>query len=496
MKAINDALAFRATSLTNEADAALSILEGPLMEGLAIVGERFSAGRVFLPQVLKSAQVMKQASALLEPRIQRSMKTKAGAPVRRPRMLLATVKGDVHDIGKNIVATVMRCNGWEITDLGVMVDSTTIIEAAKRESVDLIGLSGLITPSLAEMERVAERMEAEGFNIPLVVGGAAVSDLHTAIKIAPKYSGTVACGGDASGMPTLCTSLIRKNLARVTATRIANEQEHLRVTYQQSRLPQRTIDAAREAAQAHRLTCHAAPTPRAPGVHRFRDIPLSALTPLISWPMFLSAFGFRSLEQRQTEEAKKLLADAQNFLNALPLSGGETLHVHGVSGVFPAGSENETIFTTFNGETASIDTARQLGEKEAGRCIADDILPGTTAPLPDWIGMQVVCAGNGLDEIRTALRATHDDYHALIADLLATRLAEAGAEWVHQQTVEQVWGGKDLGIRPAPGYPACPDHALKRIIFNALDAEAATGARLTESHMMVPEASTCAFIIR
>lgn len=493
---VNDALALRATSLTNEADAALAILEGPLMNGLAVIGERFSTGRVFLPQVLKSAQVMKQASALLEPRIQHSLRTKSGTPVQRPHMLLATVKGDVHDIGKNIVATVMRCNGWDITDLGVMVDGSKIIETAKQKSVDLIGLSGLITPSLAEMENVAERMENEGFRIPLVVGGAAVSELHTAIKIAPKYSGTVACGGDASGMPTLCASLVRKNLSRVTAVRIADEQEKLRKTYQQSRLPQRTVAEARKAARTHRAVRQAAPAPLSPGVHRFRNIPLNELTPLISWPMFLAAFGFRTREQRQTEAAKKLLADAQTFLDSLPLPGGETLRVHGVSGLFPGGAENETIFTTFNGKTVPIQTARQLGEKADGHCIADNVLPGTTSPLPDWIGMQAVCAGNGLDEIRAALRTTHDDYHALIAELLATRLAEAGAEWIHRKTVKEYWGGKNLGIRPAPGYPACPDHALKRIIFDALDAEAATGARLTESHMMVPEASTCAFIIR
>jgi len=492
---IDAAIAGRHATGGSEAEAALSILEGPLMEGLGIVGERFSSGTVFLPQVLKSAQIMRQASEQLEPRIRRATTGASAGRARRPHLLLATVKGDVHDIGKNIVATVMRCNGWTVTDLGVMVPADRIIETAKRESADLIGLSGLITPSLEEMTHVAEAMEAEKLTVPLIVGGAAVSDLHTALKIAPAYSGVVACGGDASSMPTLCNALVRQPQARVTAARIIEKQEALRFSHSQGTTPMLSLDVARERAQARRARVRPAPAPTHPGVHRFHDIPLQTLAPLIAWPAFLAAFGFRSNRQRECNEARTLLADAQAFLNALPLPEGETLRVRGVSGIFPAGSEQETLFISVQNRVIPLTMARACGEADAGRCVVDDVLP-CSEPFRDWIGLQVVCAGNGLDAIQQTLLSQHDAYHSLIAALLATRLAEAATEWVHRQTVAHYWGGEGLGIRPAPGYPACPDHALKRVIFDALDAEAATGARLTETHMMIPEASTCAFIIR
>lgn len=485
-------------------EAALSILEGPLMAGLAQVGERFGAGILFLPQVLKSAQVMKQASAILEPFINASASPSASCAccsghspqaTKRLHMLMATVKGDVHDIGKNIVATVMRCNGWDVTDLGVMVEGERIIDYVKNHPVDLIGLSGLITPSLAEMEHVAESLEREGLKIPLVVGGAAVSDIHTAVKIAPHYSGVVACGGDASSMPGLCASLVRENVARATAAKLFEKQEQLRREFGKSREPQLTLEEARERAPKKNWAEAVISLPRDPSVHVFRDIPLRELVPLITWGNFLRTFGFRTAEAQQSAEARQLLADARNFLNSLPLKGTETLHVHGVSGIFPAYAENELIHVTFDEQTVPLQMVRALEKSGDGYCVADYVAP-QEAKRNDWIGMQAVCAGNGLEGIHEALRASHDDYHSLMADMLATRLAEAGAEWLHRKTVEDYWGGEGLGIRPAPGYPSCPDHALKRVIFRALDAERAIDAHLTESAMMVPEASTCAFIIR
>ena len=499
-------LALDALRQTGQRDpeAALSILEGPLMTGLAQVGERFGAGRLFLPQVLKSAQVMKQASAILEPFIHAEDAQSASCaccsgqelPVtKRPQMLMATVKGDVHDIGKNIVATVMRCNGWNVTDLGVMVEGERIIDYVKNHPVDLIGLSGLITPSLVEMEHVAESLEREGLKIPLVVGGAAVTDIHTAVKIAPHYSGVVACGGDASSMPGLCASLVREGVARATAAKIFEEQERLRCEFGKSREPQLTIEEARARAPKKNWAEAITLLPRDASVHVFRDIPLRELIPLITWGNFLRTFGFRTAEAQQSAEALQLLSDAHDFLNSLPLKGTETLHVHGVSGIFPAYAENELLYVTFKGQTVPLQMVRALEQSGNGRCVADFVAPKESGQS-DWIGMQAVCAGNGLVGIHEALRASHDDYRSLIADMLATRLAEAGAEWVHRKTVEEYWGGEGLGIRPAPGYTACPDHALKRVIFRALDAERAIDAHLTESAMMVPEASTCAFIIR
>ncbi len=487
------------------ADSALAILEGPLMNGLAQVGELFGTGRLFLPQVLKSARVMKLASAVLEPFLSHD-DTSSPAPLpshlgdapkisKKPHMLIATVKGDVHDIGKNIVGIVMRCSGWNVTDLGVMVSSEQIIEVAKNNCVDLIGLSGLITPSLAEMEHVAESLEKENLRIPLVVGGAAVSKMHTALKIAPKYSGIVACGGDASEMPALCASLVRSSGQHVTAARIAEEQEELRGSHRSAQESKISLEQARERARAKGKRRIPAPTPSDPSVHIFRDIPLAELIPLITWPMFLKAFGFRTSAQQKSQDAERLLIDAQAFLASLPLANGETIHVHGVSGIFPAYAEDETIQVAFKDSVFPVNTARLLSEKGEGECIADYILSKTSGQT-DWIGMQAVCAGNGLNDIHVALRKSHDEYRSLIADMLATRLAEAGAEWLHRKTVADFWGGGDTGMRPAPGYPSCPDHALKRIIFDALDAEAAIEARLTDSHMMIPEASTCAFIIR
>ncbi len=495
---------FRSQGL-NYSDSALAILEGPLMHGLAQVGELFGAGRLFLPQVLKSAQVMKLASAILEPFLTHDeafspepLPSHLGDAPKisaKPHMLLATVKGDVHDIGKNIVGIVMRCSGWNVTDLGVMVSCEQIIEVAKNNRVDLIGLSGLITPSLAEMENVAESLEKESLRIPLVVGGAAVSMMHTALKIAPKYSGIVACGGDASEMPALCASLVRDSTQRVAAAAISEQQERLRGEHLNSLEPQLSLEQARERASAKGKRKVPAPIPSDPSVHIFRDIPLAELTPLITWQMFLRAFGFRTSAQQKSQEAEKLLTDARAFLASLPFASGETIHVHGVSGIFPAYSEDEMIQVTVKDAVIPIQTARLLSEKSEGECIADHIV-SKASKQTDWIGMQAVCAGNGLKGIHAILRKSHDEYHSLIADMLATRLAEAGAEWLHRKTVADYWGGGDFGIRPAPGYPSCPDHALKRIIFDALDAEAAIDAHLTESHMIVPEASTCAFIIK
>ena len=477
-----------------DADAALALLEGPLMAGLATVGEAFGAGRLFLPQVLKSAQVMKQASALLEPLIAARAVDAGATAARKPKMLVATVKGDVHDIGKNIVATVMRCNGWDVADLGVMVECERILEHAREHAVDVVGLSGLITPSLDEMVRVAQAFEAAGLDIPLVVGGAAVSELHTAVKIAPAYSGIVACGGDASSMPGLCASLLPGPGRRVATATHAERQEKLRRLYAQSREPRIAPEAARARAAANGMPAPCAIAPRDPALHVYRDIPHGELLPLIPWTMLLSGFGFKSSAAQRSAEALELLRDAKTFLAGLPLASGATLRVHGVSGIFPAWAEDETIHATIDGADVAITVARDLRTSGTGDCFADR-LPRRGA-APGWIGMQAVCAGSGLDAVVEALGGSRGGYLAMVAAVLANCLAEAGAEWLHRKTVEAHWGGEGLGDRPAPGYPACPDHALKRVIFDALGAERAIDARLTSSFMIVPEAATCCFLVR
>ena len=478
-----------------DADAALALLEGPLMDGLAVVGEAFGAGRLFLPQVLKSAQVMKQASALLEPFMAAGSSGAGTAAARKPKMLIATVKGDVHDIGKNIVATVMRCNGWDVADLGVMVERERILAHARKHNVDVVGLSGLITPSLDEMVRVAQVFEEAGLDIPLVVGGAAVSELHTAVKIAPAYSGIVACGGDASSMPGLCASLLPGPGRRVATAAHAARHEELRQQYDRSRQPRISLGTARQRAAAAGRPAPCLTVPRDPAVHVFRDIPHAELGPLIPWAMLLGSFGFRSAAEKRTPEAQELLRDAKALLAGLPLADGATLAVHGVSGIFPAWAEDETIFAKVDGTEVALPVARDLSETGAGYSLADH-LPPKDAPAHGWIGMQAVNAGSGLDAVVEALGEARGGYLAILAAVLANCLAEAGAEWLHRETVGSYWGGEGLGKRPAPGYPACPDHALKRAIFDALGAESAINARLTSSHMIVPEAATCCFIIR
>ena len=361
--------------------------------------------------------------------------------------------------------------------------------------MDVVGLSGLITPSLDEMVRVAQVFEEAGLDIPLVVGGAAVSELHTAVKIAPAYSGIVACGGDASSMPGLCASLLPGPGRRVATAAHAARHEELRQQYDRSRQPRISLGTARQRAAAAGRPAPCLTVPRDPAVHVFRDIPHAELGPLIPWAMLLGSFGFRSAEEKRTPEAQELLRAAKALLAGLPQTDGATLAVHGVSGIFPAWAEDETIFAKVDGTEVALPVARDLSETGAGYSLADH-LPPKDAPAHGWIGMQAVNAGSGLDAVVEALGESRGGYLAILAAVLANCLAEAGAEWLHRETVGSFWGGEGLGKRPAPGYPACPDHALKRAIFDALGAESAINARLTSSHMIVPEAATCCFIIR
>jgi 5-methyltetrahydrofolate--homocysteine methyltransferase len=376
-----------------------------------------------------------------------------------------------------------------------MVECERILAHVREHDVDVVGLSGLITPSLDEMVRVAQALEAAGLDVPLVVGGAAVSELHTAVKIAPAYSGIVACGGDASSMPGLCASLLPGPGRRVATAAHASRQEKLRRLYAQSRQPRIALDVARARAAAKGRPAPCVVAPRDPAVHVFRDIPHAELAPLIPWTMLLSGFGFKSAAEQRSAEALELLRDAKTFFAGLPLAGGATLAVHGVSGIFPAWAEDETIFATIDGADVPLAVGRDLTATGTGDSLADR-LPRKDAPTPGWIGMQAVCAGAGLDAVVESLGQSRGGYLAMVAAVLANCLAEAAAAWLHRKTVETYWGGEGLGERPAPGYPACPDHALKRAIFDALGAERAIDARLTSSHMIVPEAATCCFIVR
>lgn len=482
----------------------LGVIEGPLMAGMRAVGKLFGDGKMFLPQVVKSARVMKLAVETLAPFLEESVSVgnaEIASPRSRRRMIVATVKGDVHDIGKNIVAVVLACNGYEIIDLGVMVPCEKILSAAREHNADAVLLSGLITPSLDEMSHVAAEMERAGFSIPLFVGGATTSRAHTAIKIAPHYaSGIVFHTDDASQLSGVCAEYFSdERRAEFVAGTLA-DYEKIRADFA-AKQPRETVSL--EAARANRLRIDfAANPPAAPrfaGTHIF-EIPLAALEPLIAWRLLLSVFEMRG-NAAKTPEAEKLLADARALLHSLPERGISC--ARGVVGIFPAYSENEKIFV--DGGRAVFDAPRQRAKMPAGTpnlSLADFIAPAGT---PDWIGTFAATAGTPLKRFADELAAQGDDYASLLACALGDRIAEAASEWLHRKVRRELWGyaaGETLdasallaekyrGIRPAIGYSVLPNHAQKRELFALLGVPAAIGIELTETFMMTPPSSTC-----
>lgn len=492
----------------------LRVIEGPLMDGMNEVGDLFGAGKMFLPQVVKSARVMKQAVAYLTPFMQAEKGQRARA---KGRILLATVKGDVHDIGKNIVGVVLSCNNYEIIDLGVMVPGHHILERARAEKVDVIGLSGLITPSLEEMVHLADEMERAGFELPLLIGGATTSKLHTAMKIEPRYRHPVVHVVDASRAVHVVSQLLNADQAQRTQylEGIRAEYERTRQQRLQRKLQRELVPIGQ--ARANRWTADREETknlsPKLTGVRVFDQIPLKDLRRYIDWtPFFMSwELGGRYPaileDERIGAEARKLFDDAQQMLDDLQESGA--LQPRAVMGIFPAGSVGDDI-AVFDPEMPShrlctLHHLRQQVKKAEGLpnlCLADFIRPLGEGPT-DFIGAFAVCAGFGVESLVKRYDSMHDDYHAILVKALADRLAEALAEYLHERVRKELWGyapGEELsnddlireaysGIRPAPGYPACPEHTEKQQLWKLLDVEGAIGLQLTESMAMHPAAA-------
>ena len=491
----------------------LAIIEGPLMAGMQVVGDLFGEGKMFLPQVVKSARVMKKAVAYLMPYMEVEKAAGGGGEGPRGKVLLATVKGDVHDIGKNIVGVVLQCNNYQVIDLGVMVPCERILETARHEGVHLIGLSGLITPSLDEMVHVAKELQREGFDVPLLIGGATTSAKHTAVRIAPAYGQATVHVLDASRSVGVVESLL--NPRRREQFRDANraEQEKLRQAYH-NRQQQKLISFAEARANRFATDWAAVDIPRPAFLGRkvLDDYPLDQLIPFIDWSPFFQAWELRGKypaifdDPHVGPEARRLFDDAQRLLGEIV--AGRRLRARGVYGFWPAASDGDDV-TVFEDESrtrplATFHFLRQQWERVGQRTfysLADFIAPRDSGRV-DYLGAFAVTAGLGCDELARGYEQAHDDYQAILAKALADRLAEAFAEALHAQA-RRDWGyGRDerftneqlideayRGIRPAPGYPACPDHTEKRTLFGLLDAERQAGIHLTENYAMHPAAS-------
>jgi 5-methyltetrahydrofolate--homocysteine methyltransferase len=490
----------------------LEVIEGPLMTGMNIVGDLFGAGKMFLPQVVKSARVMKKAVAYLLPYME-AEKQALGNSRAQGKILLATVKGDVHDIGKNIVGVVLGCNNYEVTDLGVMVPCEKILQTARDLKVDLIGLSGLITPSLDEMVHVASEMTREGFQVPLLIGGATTSKAHTAVKIATAYGQPVVHVLDASRAVGVVSGLISRDQRSAFVEKTRLEQEQIRQAHQgKTARKLLTLEQARARRVPIQWRAADIPKPAFTGVRTLDRFPLDQIVPFIDWSPFFHTWELKGHYPQILEDgkiggrARELFSDAQKLLGEI--IGQKLLTARGVYGFFPANSVGDDIeLYTDESRTevlATFHTLRQQAEKPEGQpnqALADFIAPKSTG-LPDYLGAFAVTTGVGIEALCERFEKDHDDYNSIMAKALADRLAEAFAEWLHKKARED-WGyGKDerlaneelirekyRGIRPAPGYPACPDHTEKRTLFDLLQVERQAGIHLTETFAMYPASS-------
>ncbi len=493
-------------------DRPLQVIEGPLMDGMNIVGELFGSGKMFLPQVVKSARVMKKAVAYLLPFMEKDKE--ASGQVTRAKVLLATVKGDVHDIGKNIVGVVLGCNNYDVIDLGVMVPCEKILQTAKAQQVDMIGLSGLITPSLEEMAHNAQEMARQGFDIPLLIGGATTSKAHTAVKIAPGYPEPVVHVLDASLAVNVVRQLLSKDDKPGFVEKVRQQQQQSREAYQNKKTMKKLLPL--DEARRRRLAIDWQPsdiaTPGFAGTRVIDNQPLEDLVPMIDWSPFFHTWELKGrypniLEDPEAgKRAQELFDDAQALLNEILEQ--RLLTAKAVYGFFPANSAGDDIEVYRDASRATVRTTfhtlRQQLDKAAGQpnyALADFIAPQSTG-LADYLGGFAVTTGIGLNALCERFEKDHDDYNSIMAKALADRLAEAFAEWLHRE-VRQAWGYGNAetlshealikeryrGIRPAPGYPACPDHTEKQILFALLDAEQSTGIQLTETFAMFPASS-------
>ncbi len=517
VKGINQYIVEDTEEARLNADRPIHVIEGPLMEGMNQVGDLFGAGKMFLPQVVKSARVMKQAVAHLVPFIEAE---KTDETRSKGKILMATVKGDVHDIGKNIVGVVLQCNNYEVIDLGVMVPAEKILKTAQEEQVDVIGLSGLITPSLDEMVHVASEMERLDISLPLLIGGATTSKAHTSVKIDPCYQqDVVAYVPDASKAVGVASQLLNPEMKTTLRAELAEEYEKIRIRNSNRSPKSDTMSYEDAVANASVIDWenYEPPAPSFTGTKEIRDFPLEELVPYIDWSPFFIAWELTGkypdiLEDEVVgESATQLFNDAQAMLKQL--IEGKRLQANAVIGFWPANSDGDDI-VVFEDEDRMVEKQRlhhlrqqmKKPNEQPNFCLSDYVAPVNSGKA-DYVGGFVVTSGLGAEEIAKEYEAQQDDYNAILVKALADRLAEAFAEKMHELVRTEHWGyaaaealsNEELikeryqGIRPAPGYPACPDHTEKEILFNLLDAEAATGVSLTENFAMTPAASVSGF---
>ena len=497
-----------------QASRPLDVIEGPLMDGMNVVGDLFGAGKMFLPQVVKSARVMKKAVAYLLPFIEAEKLRTGDVGKSNGKIVMATVKGDVHDIGKNIVGVVLACNNFEVIDLGVMVPAQKILDTARAENADLIGLSGLITPSLEEMSHVAREMQRQGFSTPLLIGGATTSRAHTALKIDPHYTAPTVWVKDASRAVGVAQSLISPELRGAFVA--ANDADYADIRQRHRNRGDAKRLVSLEHARGQRFRCdwaqYVPPVPARPGVHVFEDWPLQDLLPFIDWTPFFSAWELAGKfpaildDEIVGTQASALYRDARAMLDTIIKE--KWLTARAVFGLWPANSRGDDVVVSLPDGETTLHFLRQQVDKPAERpdfCLADFIAPEDSG-RQDWIGAFAVTAGIGIEPHVARFEADHDDYNAILLKALADRLAEALAERLHHRVRTGYWGyaaGEALdnealiaeqyvGIRPAPGYPACPEHSEKRTLFALLGAEG-IGMSLTESFAMLPTAAVSGY---
>jgi 5-methyltetrahydrofolate--homocysteine methyltransferase len=499
----------------------IEVIEGPLMDGMNVVGDLFAAGKMFLPQVVKAARVMKQAVAHLVPYIEAEKQRSGDTSRAKGRMVIATVKGDVHDIGKNIVSVVLQCNNYDVINLGVMVPAQTIIETAQRENADIVGLSGLITPSLEEMAHVAREMERAGLKVPLLIGGATTSRAHTAVKIAPAYSSAVVYVPDASRCVSVMQGLLSAEGRNAYVEQVRVDYERIRAQHRDKKGSGPLLALAAARANGHKTDwrSYVPHAPAKPGLTILRNYPLAELVDYIDWTPFFQAWELSGPYPRILEDpvvgdaARKLFAEAREML--AQIVRGAWVSANGVLALYPAAQVGGEDIEIYRDEARrerlmTWHNLRQQNQKPSGRanlCLADFVAPRESG-VRDWVGAFAVCAG-GIEQRVADLEARHDDYNAIMLKVLADRLAEAFAERLHERVRREFWGYASdehltsaqliaetyRGVRPAPGYPACPDHTAKGGLFRLLDAERNAGMRLTESFAMLPSAAVSGFYL-
>lgn len=497
-----------------ESTRPLDVIEGPLMAGMNVVGDLFGAGKMFLPQVVKSARVMKKAVAYLLPYIEAEKLRTGDVGKSNGKIVMATVKGDVHDIGKNIVGVVLACNNFDVVDLGVMVPAQTILDRAKAENADLIGLSGLITPSLEEMSHVAREMQRQGFTMPLLIGGATTSRAHTALKIDPHYKSPTIWVKDASRAVGVAQSLISIELREPFVAANASDYAEIRERHRNRGDGKRLVSLEKARGQRYDggWNDYVPPAPKQPGLHVFDDYPLAELVEYIDWTPFFNTWELAGRypailsDEIVGAQASELYRDARAMLKRIVEE--KWISAKAVFGLWPANSVGDDVILDEEAGTV-LHFLRQQVDKPADRpdfCLADFVAPKDCG-RQDWIGAFAVTAGLGIEPHVARFEADHDDYNAIMLKALADRFAEALAERLHQRVRKEFWGYADdealanddlidesyRGIRPAPGYPACPEHSEKATLFRLLDAENNAGLQLTESYAMYPAAAVSGY---